>query len=380
MRSKVRVAVAGVGNCASSLVQGIYYYANPEKEKKIAGLMTPEIGGRRPSDIEIVAAFDIDARKVGRPLKEAIFAEPNCTPIFCPDIPDIPVTVQMGPVLDGVSEHMLSYPENRSFRIADARPVDVVKVLQESKADVLVNYLPVGSEEATYYYAEAALKAGVAFVNAIPVFIASNPQWAERFRRKQLPIIGDDIKSQVGATIVHRVLTRLFEDRGVRLERTYQLNFGGNTDFLNMLNYSRLDSKKKSKTNSVQSQLDEALPEEDIHIGPSDYIPWLKDNKVCQIRMEGVGFGDQPITLDLRLSVQDSPNSAGVIIDAVRYARLALDRRIGGPLLGVSAYLMKSPPVQMTDDEARRRVMEFLKSGSDAPLPAAAGFGDGRDS
>lgn len=376
---KVRVAVAGVGNCASSLVQGIYYYSKPDREKQVAGLMTPEIGGRRPGDIEIVAAFDIDARKVGRPLKEALFAEPNCTPIFCPDIPDIPVTVQMGPIFDGVSEHMLSYPANRSFRIADARPVDVVKVLQDTKADVLINYLPVGSEEATFHYAEAALKAGVAFINAIPVFIASSPQWADRFRRRNLPLIGDDIKSQVGATIVHRVLTRLFEDRGVRLERTYQLNFGGNTDFLNMLNHSRLDSKKKSKTNSVQSQLDEPLPAENIHIGPSDYIPWLNDNKVCQIRMEGVGFGDQPIVLDLRLSVQDSPNSAGVMIDAVRYARLALDRKIGGPLLGVSAYLMKSPPVQMTDDEARRRVQAFLKGEDDVALPAAVGFGDGRE-
>lgn len=377
---KVRVAIAGVGNCASSLVQGIYYYSKPERVQKASGLMSPDIGGYRPGDVEIVAAFDIDARKVGRPLKEALFAEPNCTPIFHPDLPDIPVTVHMGPVLDGVSDHMGAYPENRTFKVADATPVDTVQVLKEARADVLVSYLPVGSEEASFHYAEAALKAGVAFVNAIPVFIASNPQWAQRFRRRNLPIIGDDIKSQVGATIVHRVLTRLFEDRGVRLARTYQLNFGGNTDFLNMLNRSRLDSKKKSKTGAVQSQLAAPLPDDDVHIGPSDYIPWLEDNKVCQIRMEGIGFGDQPITLDLRLSVQDAPNSAGVMIDAVRYARLALDRKIGGPLLGVSAYLMKTPPVQMTDDEARRRVLEFANGKASAPLPAAAGFGDSGDS
>ncbi|HEY8448987.1 MAG TPA: inositol-3-phosphate synthase [Bacillota bacterium] len=364
MAGTVRVAIAGVGNCASSLVQGIYYYADETKLSRGNGLMHPEIGGYKPSDIEIVAAFDVDARKVGRPLREALFSEPNCTPIFCPAVPDLPVTVQMGPVLDGVSEHMAEYPAHRSFVVADAEPVDVARVLRESKADVLINYLPVGSEQATRAYAEAALEAGVAFINAIPVFIASSPEWAERFRRRGLPVIGDDIKSQVGATIVHRVLTRLFEDRGVDVVRTYQLNFGGNTDFLNMLNHRRLKSKKQSKTQSVQSQLREPLASEAIHIGPSDYVPWLNDNKVCMIRMEGRGFGDQPIELELRLSVQDSPNSAGVMIDAVRCAKLALDRGLAGPLKAVSAYTMKSPPVQYTDDEARRRLEAFIRGTS----------------
>ncbi|MFO7246107.1 MAG: inositol-3-phosphate synthase [Thermaerobacter sp.] len=358
---KVRVALAGVGNCASSLVQGIYYYADEKRLRAARGLMHPQIGSYRPSDIEVVAAFDVDTRKVGRPLREALLAKPNCTPVFC-DLPEIPVTVQMGPVLDGFSRHMEDYPQDRSFRLADAAPVDVAQVLRDARADVLISYLPVGSEEATRYYARAALEAGVAFINAAPVFIASSPEWAEQFRRRNLPLIGDDIKSQVGATIVHRVLTRLFEDRGVRLERTYQLNFGGNTDFLNMLNHSRLKSKKKSKTQSVQSQLAEPLPDERIHIGPSDYVPWLEDNKVCQIRMEGLGFGDQPIVIDLRLSVMDSPNSAGVMIDAVRCAKLALDHGIGGVLEGVSAYLMKSPPVQYTDDVARRLMEAFIQN------------------
>ena len=358
---KVRVALAGVGNCASSLVQGIYYYADEKRLRAARGLMHPQIGSYRPSDIEVVAAFDVNTRKVGRPLREALLAKPNCTPVFC-DLPEIPVTVQMGPVLDGFSRHMEDYPQDRSFRLADAAPVDVAQVLRDARADVLISYLPVGSEEATRYYARAALEAGVAFINAAPVFIASSPEWAEQFRRRNLPLIGDDIKSQVGATIVHRVLTRLFEDRGVRLERTYQLNFGGNTDFLNMLNHSRLKSKKKSKTQSVQSQLAEPLPDERIHIGPSDYVPWLEDNKVCQIRMEGLGFGDQPIVIDLRLSVMDSPNSAGVMIDAVRCAKLALDHGIGGVLEGVSAYLMKSPPVQYTDDVARRLMEAFIQN------------------
>ena len=370
---KIRVAIAGVGNCASSLVQGIYYYADPERLREGTGLMHPEIGGYRPADIEIVAAFDVDRRKVGKPLREALFAKPNCTPVFCPDLPDIPVTVQMGPVLDGVSEHMADYPEDRTFVLADEPPVDVARVLRETRADILVNYLPVGSEQATRYYAEAALEAGVAFVNAIPVFIASSPRWAERFRRKGLPVVGDDIKSQVGATIVHRVLTRLFEDRGVRLRRTYQLNFGGNTDFLNMLNHSRLKSKKQSKTQAVQSQLGEPLPGEDLHIGPSDYVPWLNDNKICMIRMEGVGFGDQPIELELRLSVQDSPNSAGVMIDAIRCTKLALDRGLAGPIEPVSAYFMKSPPVQYTDDEARRLVEAFIRG---EPVAARTQAGD----
>lgn len=371
---KIRVAIAGVGNCASSLVQGIYYYSDRERLRDAIGLMHPELGGYKPGDIEIVAAFDIDRRKVGKSLKEALLAKPNCTPVFCPDLPDIPVTVEMGPVLDGVSEHMADYPESRTFVLAEDPPVNVAEVLRDTRADILVNYLPVGSEQATRAYAEAALEAGVAFINAIPVFIASSPRWAERFRRKGLPVVGDDIKSQVGATIVHRVLTRLFEDRGVRLRRTYQLNFGGNTDFLNMLNHSRLKSKKKSKTQAVQSQLDEPLSQEDIHIGPSDYVPWLNDNKVCMIRMEGVGFGDQPVELELRLSVQDSPNSAGVMIDAIRCTKLALDRGIAGPIESVSAYFMKSPPVQYTDDEARRRVEAFIQG--DAGIRTQAGGAD----
>ncbi|MBX5475587.1 MAG: inositol-3-phosphate synthase [Clostridia bacterium] len=369
MPGKVRVALAGVGNCASSLVQGVHYYSDPKRADELSGLMHASIGGYRPQDIEFVAAFDIDARKVGRPLHEALMARPNCTPVF-QELPEIPVTVQMGPVLDGFSDHMRDYPEDRTFKVADASPVDVARVLKETRADVLVNYLPVGSEQATRAYAEAALEAGVAFVNAIPVFIASSPQWGERFRRKGLPVIGDDIKSQVGATIVHRVLTRLFEERGVRLERTYQLNFGGNTDFLNMLNHSRLKSKKKSKTQSVQSQLETPLADERIHIGPSDYVPWLEDNKVCMIRMEGRGFGDQPIELELRLSVMDSPNSAGVMIDAVRCAKLALDRGLAGPIKPVSAYLMKSPPVQYPDYEARRLMEAFIRGEATDDAPA----------
>jgi len=355
----IRIAIAGVGNCASSLVQGLHFYRDCD-DHDVAGLMHPRIGEWSPTDIQVVAAFDIDRRKVGRPVEEAIFAEPNCTMIFEGKPPVSDVEVQMGPILDGVAGHMADYPEDRAFRPSDATAVDVTKVLRESGAEVLVCYMPVGAEEAAKHYATCCLEAGVAMVNCVPVFIASDLEWAERFRKAGVPIIGDDIKSQVGATIVHRTLTRLFGDRGVQLDRTYQLNTGGNTDFLNMLARDRLRSKKISKTESVQSQLDARLDNTNIHIGPSDYVPWQNDNKVCFIRMEGQGFGGAPIELEMRLSVQDSPNSAGVVIDAIRCAKLGLDRGEGGPIESASAYYMKSPPVQMRDSEAHRATNDFI--------------------
>lgn len=360
---KIRVAIAGIGNCASSLIQGVEYYRalgdnNPDRG---LGLMHFELGGYKPSDIEFVAAFDIDRRKVGKPLKEAVFAKPNCTKVFFPDLPDFPVRVEMGEVLDGVAPHMKDYPEDRRFIVARKKPSDASKVLRRSGADILINYMPVGSEKATAFYAEACLRSGVAFINCVPVFIASNRTWAKRFQESGIPIIGDDIKSQIGATIIHRTLTRLFEDRGVRLDRTYQLNVGGNTDFLNMLNHSRLKSKKISKTEAVQSQLHNPLSNDNIHIGPSDYIPWLNDNKVCFLRMEGRGFGHIPINIELRLSVEDSPNSAGVVIDAIRCCKLALDRKIGGVLISPSSYFMKHPIKQFPDEKARDMVEEFIR-------------------
>ena len=361
---KIRVAVAGIGNCASSLIQGIEFYRNRPRAG-LAGLMHPQIGDWKGSDIEIVAAFDIDRRKVGRPVEEAIFAKPNCTTIFQSSLPVSGVRVQMGPILDGVALHMIDYSEDEAFRTADVDPVDVTSALLEAKTEVLICYMPVGSEEAVHHYAQACLEAGVAMINCVPVFIASQSDWARKFYEAGLPIIGDDIKSQVGATIVHRMLTRLFGDRGVSLERTYQLNTGGNTDFLNMLALDRLKSKKISKTESVQSQLDERLEARNIHIGPSDYVPWQDDNKICFIRMEGRGFGDAPIELELRLSVQDSPNSAGVVIDAIRCAKLGLERGLGGPLEAVSAYYMKSPPKQMRDSVARELCRSFIR-GMDA--------------
>lgn len=365
--SKIRIAVAGVGNCFSSLWQGINYYKDKSPEEAI-GLMHWDLGGYLPGDIDVVAAFDIDRRKVGRDVAEAIFAPPNCTTVFCEDIPETGVKVQMGRVLDGFSEHMRDYPEEYTFVLADeAEPEkdDVVKVLKDSGAEILLNYLPVGSEEAVRFYAECALEAGVAFINNMPVFIASEPAWAGRFEAAGIPIIGDDIKSQVGATITHRVLANLFKRRGVKLERTYQLNTGGNTDFLNMLNRHRLKSKKLSKTEAVQSMLPQPLPAENIHIGPSDYVPWQKDNKVAFIRMEGKLFGDVPMNLELRLSVEDSPNSAGVAIDSIRCCKLALERGIGGPLLSPSAYFMKHPPQQMTDDQAWENTEAFIKGELD---------------
>jgi myo-inositol-1-phosphate synthase len=365
--SRIRVAIAGVGNCANSLVQGIQYYRD-NSDPEISGLMHPSIGGFKPGDIDIVAAFDVDRRKVGRPLEEAIFAKPNCAMTIEKNLQPSGVTVQMGPVLDGIAPHMADYPDDEAIRAADAMPADVADALRRAGAEVLVCYMPVGAEQAVRHYAEAALAARCGFVNCVPVFIASDPAWAAKFREAGLPVVGDDIKSQLGATIVHRVLARLFGDRGVALARTYQLNTGGNTDFLNMLARDRLKSKKISKTESVQSQLDERLESADIHIGPSDYVRWQGDNKVCFIRMEGRGFGGAPIELELRLSVQDSPNSAGVVIDAVRCARLALDRGIGGPLEAVSAYYMKSPPRQMRDSEAREACDAFIAGeGTSAP-------------
>jgi myo-inositol-1-phosphate synthase len=357
---EIRLAIAGVGNCASSLLQGLEYYRTQDPAES-AGVLHAEVGGYRLEDVHPVAAFDVDLRKVGRPLEEAAFAPPNCTTVFQEKLPAWGVGVQMGPVLDGVAPHMAEAAAERSFRVADAEPVDVARVLRESGAEVLVCYLPVGSERAVRHYAEACLQAGVALVNCIPVFIASDPVWGNRFRERGLPVVGDDIKSQVGATIVHRSLARLLGDRGTRLDRTYQLNTGGNTDFLNMLERARLVSKRLSKTESVQSQLDERLADTDIHIGPSDYVAWQRDNKVCFIRMEWRGFGDVPMNLELRLSVEDSPNSAGVAIDAIRCAKLALDRGVSGPLEAISAFAMKHPPQQLRDSEARLALEAFLR-------------------
>lgn len=361
--TKVKIAIVGVGNCASSLVQGISYYKDRSADEAI-GLLHPKIGGYGADDIEVVAAFDIDKRKIGRDVSEAIFALPNCTTVFCADVPPTGTTVQMGPILDGYSEHMSDYSDHRTFLPADVTPLDhdqIVAALNESGTHVMVNYLPVGSEEAARFYAECALDAGVGFVNNMPVFIASDPVWARRFEEKNIPIIGDDIKAQLGATITHRVLTDLFRKRGVELLRTYQLNTGGNTDFLNMLNQSRLASKKISKTEAVQSVTGKRLDSDNIHIGPSDYVPWQNDNKVCFLRMEGQIFGNVAMNLELRLSVEDSPNSAGVAIDSIRCCKLAIDRGLGGVLTGPAAYFCKHPPEQFTDDEAYRMTEAFIK-------------------
>lgn len=362
--STIKIAIVGVGNCVSSLIQGIYYYQDKKPEDAI-GLMHWEIGGYKPSDIEVVAAFDIDTRKVGKDVNEAIFALPNCTTVFCDHLPKSGVSVRMGKILDGFSRHMKAYEDKYTFMVADAlEPTaeEVVQELHDSGTEILLNYLPVGSEEATRFYAECALEAGVAFVNNMPVFIASDPKWAKRFEENNLPIIGDDIKAQLGATITHRTLTDLFKKRGVKLERTYQLNTGGNTDFLNMLNRTRLASKKTSKTEAVQSVTANRLEDENIHIGPSDYVSWQKDNKVCFLRMEGKLFGDIPMNLELRLSVEDSPNSAGVAIDSIRCAKLALDRGEGGILRAPSAYFCKHPPKQYTDDEAYQMMETFISN------------------
>ena len=357
----INVAVIGIGNCASSLVQGLAFYGKGANDH--VGLMHWDLGGYKPSDCKVVAAWDVDARKVGKDVSEAIFAKPNCTAVFCADVPAAGVKVRMGAVLDGVADHMGQYQDDRTFVIAnDAQPTkaDVVAELKRSGADVLMNYLPVGSQEATEFYAECAIEAGVAFVNNIPVFIASDPVWAKKFADAGVPIVGDDIKAQLGATIVHRVLTDLFAKRGVKLDRTYQLNTGGNTDFLNMSNRKRLASKKISKTEAVQAVAGERLEDENVHIGPSDYVPWQNDNKVAFIRMEGRMFGDVPVNLEMRLSVEDSPNSAGVAIDMIRCAKIASDRGLGGPIDSASAYFCKHPREQTTDDLAYEAVEAFI--------------------
>ena len=354
MGQEINVAIVGVGNCASSLVQGVEFYKDAAEGQSIPGLMHPVLGGYRISDIKFTAAFDIDRNKVGKDLAEAIYAPPNNTFRFA-DVPSTGVTVSRGMTHDGLGKYLSQIIEK-----APGQTADIVRILRETNTHVVINYLPVGSEEATKWYVEQALAAGCAFVNCIPVFIAKGGYFQQRFRDAGLPIIGDDIKSQVGATILHRVLARLFLDRGVRIDRTYQLNFGGNTDFMNMLERERLESKKISKTNAVTSQIDYEMPGADVHVGPSDYVPWLQDRKWCHIRIEGTTFGNVPLNLETKLEVWDSPNSAGVVIDAVRCAKLALDRGIGGPLLEPSAYFMKSPPKQLHDDIARDSLETFI--------------------
>lgn len=353
--SKVKVAIAGVGNCASSLIQGVQYYKDADPSEQVPGLMHVVLGGYHVGDVEFVAAFDVDSEKVGIDLSKAIAASKNNTVKFAV-VPELGIDVKRGPTMDGLGKYYRQVVEESPIE-----PVDVAQVLRDSGAEVLVSYLPVGSEDAQHYYAQAALDAGVAFVNAIPVFIASDPVWAKKFEDKNLPIIGDDIKSQVGATIVHRLLARLFEDRGLVLDRTYQLNVGGNMDFMNMLERDRLESKKISKTQSVTSQIDNGIESNNVHIGPSDHVPWLEDRKWAYIRLEGRNFGDVPLNVELKLEVWDSPNSAGVIIDAIRCAKIALDKGVGGPLIGPSAYFMKSPPVQFRDNEAHDMIEEFQK-------------------
>ena len=348
------MAIIGVGNCASSLVQGVHYYEEAKEGALIPGLMHVNLGGYQIRDINFVAAFDIDKNKVGKDLAEAIYTLPNNTFRFC-DVPATGVKVQRGMTHDGLGKYLSQIIEK-----APGSTVDIVKILKDTKTEVVISYLPVGAEEATKWYVEQVLEAGCGFINCIPVFIGREKYWQQRFEKKGLPVIGDDIKSQVGATIVHRVLTRLFRERGVRLDRTYQLNFGGNTDFYNMLERERLESKKISKTNAVTSQLDYELGSGDIHVGPSDYVPWLADRKFCHIRMEGQTFGDVPLNLELKLEVWDSPNSAGVVIDAIRCCKLALDRGLKGALTAPAAYFMKSPPIQYSDDEAHRMVEEFI--------------------
>ena len=360
----IRLALVGVGNCASALLQGLTYYGSRPSNGR-AGLLHSRVGGYTPSDIKVVAAFDIDARKVGKPLEEACVAPPNCTTQFLKRLPRYGGRVQMGPVLDGVAPHMHRYPPTQTFVMAKARSVNVGRVLKERGAEVLLNYLPVGSQRATEAYAAACLSAGVSLINCIPVFIASDPRWAARFARRGIPLIGDDVKGQVGATILHRTLARLFMERGAQVDRTYQLNVGGNTDFLNMLNQDRLRAKKISKTEAVQEVFRRRLEPSNIHIGPSDYVPWQHDRKVCFLRIEGRGFGDCPIELEVRLSVEDSPNSAGMTIDAIRCLRVARDRGLRGPLLSISAWTMKHPPKPMGDEQARDLVEAFIRGTSD---------------
>ncbi|HOU41827.1 MAG TPA: inositol-3-phosphate synthase [Promineifilum sp.] len=369
--NKVRVAIIGVGNCANALIQGVHYYRDAADDQEIPGLMHATVGGYHVRDIEFSAAFDVVTTKVGKDLSEAMWAYPNDTIKFA-DVPYLNVPVYRGMTHDGIGKYLSQKVEK-----APGPTDDIIKILKETKTDVVVNFMPVGSEMATKWYVEQIIEAGCAFVNGIPVFIASSPYWGKRFEDAGLPIIGDDVKSQLGATITHRVLTTLFKDRGIHIDRTYQLNFGGNMDFYNMLERERLESKKISKTNAVTSQLPYDLGADNVHVGPSDYVPWLTDRKWCHIRMEGRAFGDVPLQLELKLEVWDSPNSAGVIIDAVRCAKLALDRGIGGPLTAPSSYFMKSPPVQYTDDEARRRVQEFI-AAQPAHTSQAAPEGNGQ--
>ncbi len=366
--SKIPIAIVGVGNCASSLVQGMSFYGHAPENGAAVGLMHQKVGPYSPNDITVVAAFDVDRRKVGIDLSEAIFAPPNCTKVFCKDVAKTGTIVKMGCVLDGVAEHMAAYEPARTFLplAKESTRERIIAELKDSGAQIMVNYLPVGSEEATRFYVGCALEAGLGLVNNIPVFIASDPVWAKRFEEKNLPIVGDDIKAQMGATVLHRTLVDLFRKRGVKVERTYQLNTGGNTDFLNMLNRNRLASKKESKTEAVQSVIGNRLSPDNIHIGPSDYVPWQNDNKVCFIRVEGRLFGDVPMEIDLKLSVEDSPNSAGVAIDAIRCCKLALDRGKGGVLHSASAYFSKHPAIQLTDDEAYQRVEEFIRGERDS--------------
>jgi len=364
---KINVAIIGAGNCASSLVQGVYYYRNAAESDFIPGLMHVNLGGYHIRDINFVAAFDIDKNKVGKDLAEAIFTLPNNTMKFC-DVPKTGVKVERGMTHDGLGKYL-----SQVITKAPGATADIVGILKERKVDVVISYLPVGSEEATKWYVEQILAARCAFINCIPVFIAREKYWQKRFEDVGLPVIGDDIKSQVGATITHRVLTRLFRERGVKLERTYQLNFGGNTDFYNMLERERLESKKISKTDAVASQLDYDLGKDNIHIGPSDYVPWLEDRKWCYIRMEGRTFGDVPLNLELKLEVWDSPNSAGVVIDAIRCCKLALDRGLKGTLVGPASYFMKSPPVQYTDDQARKLTEDFIAGSSAEVSPPQSG-------
>jgi myo-inositol-1-phosphate synthase len=359
--NKIKIAIVGVGNCAASLLQGIDHYSqNSSGKEGHIGLLNHNLGGYRPEDIQVVAAFDIDSRKVEKPLEEAIKAKPNCVYPIKENIAPTKVRVKMGKVLDGVAEHMKNYPSHRTFNIADQEPVDVDEELRQSEAEILLNYLPVGSEQAAEFYAKCCLDSGISLINCMPVFIVSNKKWAKKFSERKIPCVGDDIKSQIGATIIHRTLAKLFADRGVKLERTYQLNTGGNTDFLNMLSRDRLKSKRISKTEAVQSQLDSPMEADNIYIGPSDYIPWQNDNKICFLRMEGTIFGGVPMNLELRLSVQDSPNSAGVSIDAIRCCKIARDRKIGGPLTSISAFAMKHPPEQFSDNEAKGLVKKFI--------------------
>ncbi|QPK93990.1 inositol-3-phosphate synthase [Actinomyces sp. zg-332] len=352
--SKIRTAIVGVGNCASSLVQGVTYYNNADENEKVPGLMHVNFGGYHVNDVEFVAAFDVDDKKVGLDLADAIFASENNTIKFA-DVPHSGVTVQRGHTFDGLGDYY-----RKTITESKEEPVDIVKVLKETKAEVVVCYLPVGSEQAAKFYAQCAMEAGCAFVNCLPVFIASDPQWAEKFVKAGVPIVGDDIKSQVGATISHRVMAKLFEDRGIKIDRTYQLNVGGNMDFMNMLQRDRLESKKVSKTRAVTSNIDTKLADRDVHIGPSDYIAWLDDRKWAFVRLEGHAFGDVPISLEYKLEVWDSPNSAGIVIDAIRAARIGLDRGISGPIFSASSYFMKSPPEQYSDDLARENVEKFI--------------------